>query len=218
MIGFKEFFNRNEHKEEFLICGWEEINPYAENFFNNVLNYVSRDNNVLDFQEAIRYIIDNEKLCSFKIPRFYFSIVEKLYDYLWEHTKYKEICEILLPKNDGYCDFSTAMNYLKRIKKCWKNRNLKIGNQFQYYMFLVELVNRLVNEGYDIESAMSKVIGIRESCLYSMAFLCIPNIGENAYCLCGLGRKGTYKYPPLADLKLFNSGISDIDVILFVIL
>lgn len=219
MIGFNELLNRNKPKKK---IEWTEVNPYTKHFFDNVLNYKYITKNEFNFLEAIKYIIDNNKLSTFYIPEFYFTIFDessiKLSFYL---NNFQEINDNLLPQkhNNSYLSFSK--NCLKHMKKSWNIKSLKIGNPFQYYLFLVALINRFVDNGYHIARAIDKVILNRSENYYvSCSFLCKGLSINKKYCLCG---KFNIKYPhyinykPLADLEFYkHNGRFSGNVFLFI--
>lgn len=202
MVEFKDYSNRNKPKEELI---WTEVNPNAKYFFDNILNYISDDEDVIAVQKAIKYFINADKLCSFYVPEFYFeALIEGRRQFFMNGYD-----NLLSFECDRAIHFSSSKRLLKKLKKTWKIRKLKIGSPSQYYLFLVSVVNRFINEGYDISSAMDKIIKNRwdrDQACYS--FLCKTSGINKKYCICG---KGIYyddhflTYQPLATLELYGT-------------
>ena len=225
MVEFKDYSHRNKPKEELI---WTEVNPNAKYFFDNILNYISDDEDVIAVQKAIKYFINADKLCSFYVPEFYFvALIEG-------HRRFMNRYDNLLSfECDNAIHFSSSKHLLKKLKKTWKIRKLKIGNPSQYYLFLVSVVNRLINEGYDISSAIDKIIKNRCECDQACySFLCktsgdrkstrLNSSHTDISRMCGQGiyyDNHFLTYKPLATLELYGTDgiVTKGDVLLFVI-
>lgn len=213
MIGFEELFNRKEPKEKSLT--WREIKPGAKHFFDNILNYQSSEKDVKDFQEAIKDIINTQKLYTFKVPECYFENYKKAKVF---YKKVEQLEKFRLPYVRGFCDFKSTKSQLKYLKRWGKDRRIRLGNQFEYYMFLVEVVNVLVRSGFDIDTAMKKISEEQTYHPSRLAFIFQNSIGPIKYALGGYGDEGISEFPPLIDLKAFDEGYTDFEVVVFVVL
>lgn len=145
MIGFGRFGKRKlgivSTEDKRLVF----IDPTSEGFFDNVLGYITDREDIRDFQEAVKEVKAE------KIGPFWKPIYDPSLDDIGEvRFKAERRPEVGHPYNfwkQKAEEMSSVEGYT------WK-----LGTEYQYYAFLVWLVNRLVNEGQCIAYAMRHVI------------------------------------------------------------
>lgn len=147
MIGFGEFGKKREReivslKDERLVF----IDPSIDGFFDKIFAYVTECDECKKFIEAIKEI-QEAYLKPFWKP---------IYDPSLSRNGKKVIFEA--GKTPA---FGGSYNLWKeRVEEmpAVENRNWKIGTEYQYYAFLVYLINQLVETGWEIDRAVQAVV------------------------------------------------------------
>lgn len=145
MIGFGKFGKQRNMK----IVSLDDkrlmrIDPTEKGFFDNVLCYETQSDSINDFIEAVCEVKE-EKLSTFWIPIYDVSLCND--DVLFEKGYYAAV---------GH-SFSFWKEKLKRMYTV-SEKHWEIGSEYQYYAFLVWLINMLVKTGWKIDNAIKAVV------------------------------------------------------------
>lgn len=149
MIGFDERFLKS--KESYFFTKYDKnfilVDTLELGFYDNILNFESDD-------ESIRLFI---------------SAVKLLKNTLNVHPFYKPIMDLTVDM-DGRFVISPNMNFpldlsvdlweeaIKRKMPKYYGCPWVLGDQYQYYAFLVYLINRMVKFGWKLEDAIDAVV------------------------------------------------------------
>lgn len=218
MIGFGEF-----GKERKLgIVSTDDarlvlIDPTSEDFFENVLEFVTEDENLLEFIKAI------EEVKEAGVGPFWKPIYDPSLD-----------GEEVVFKAGSSPAVGHSYNFWKQKAEKMPNvqgKKWSVGSEYQYYAFLVWLVNSLKKKGWAIEKALKAVVlcskelghyydsenalhdfektGSREVCGVcdlgnTFKMLSCTNEEAGGFWLAGGYYSGNSSYFPLADLNLRN--------------
>lgn len=145
MIGFGEF---GKKRNKGILSLSDErlhlVDTTTENFYKNVLEFKSRNPNIKAFCKAIQEVQEAG------VEPFYRPILDPSIEngkIIYEKGKEPAV-------GIKYVDW---LKYVERMKSV-EGKRWKIGSEYQYYAFLVELINQLVESGWKIKDAMNAVI------------------------------------------------------------
>ena len=145
MIGFGEFGKKRNNgilslSDERLHL----VDTTTENFYKNVLEFKSKNPNIKAFCKAIQEVQE------VGVKPFYRPVLDPSIEngkVIYEKGKEPAIGIL-------YTDW---LKFVKRMNSV-EGKRWKIGSEYQYYAFLVELINQLVESGWKIKDAMNAVI------------------------------------------------------------
>lgn len=167
------------------------INPNLEGFYSNVLDFVTDNEYLKAFQEAIKEVKEEQ-------PNPFWK---PIYDPAIEHGKIVfEAGKHVASGGTGYTFWENKIHDLPSVEgKQWC-----IGTEYQYYALLTWLINQLIEkEAWSVEKAMTAiVINPRILGLDYRVPVSKEKTGSDPICgICDLGR--TYKY-----LTITNKNVS----------
>ena len=161
MSKFEKFGKRNLEIKTLADERLLMVDPSSEGFFDNVLGVVAEEDSIKAFLEAVKEVqeaglspfwrptldpsLDEDKVVFKKGER---PAILKFFDW-WENVGK------VMPEVEG---------------KCWR-----IGTKYQYYAFLVQLINKLVESGWTINKALEAIVlDSKELGNYGKRWRCVP--------------------------------------------
>ncbi len=147
MIGFGKFGKRGSQAVEITTLTDKRlvrINPQEEGFYDAVLNFKSDIISIIDFIEAIKEVKD-EKLEAFYKPVYDPSEDDTIVVYQKGNKP---------ATGHSYNWWTETASKMPAVE----GKNWKIATEYQYYAFLVWLINRLVKSGKSVEEAINQVV------------------------------------------------------------
>ena len=233
MIGFCEFeVKRNLEIESLSDERLVMVDPTKAGFYDNVLNYISENDDIQAFVEAVREV---QKA---GVEAFYRPVMDPSLEddkVMYEKGKKPAV-------GHSYNWWVKATKVMPAIE----GRNWTMGTEYQYYAFLVQLINSLVEDGWSMDKAVNSVVldskelghyrnslnalndfettGSREVCgFFDLANTCkllsCTNEEVGGFWVAGGGYHGGSDFCPLADLfHDFNVAIDYFDSVAWLVL
>lgn len=146
MIGFGKFGKRGSQAVEITTLTDKRlvrINPQEEGFYDAVLNFKSDSISINDFIEAIKEVKDE------KLEAFYKPVYDPSEDDTIVYQKGNKPAT-----GHSYTWWTEIVSKMPAVE----GKNWKIATEYQYYAFLVWLINRLVKSGKTLEKAIDQVV------------------------------------------------------------
>ena len=145
MIGFGNFERkRNLEIESLSDERLVMVDTTKEGFYDNVLNFVSENDDIQAFVKAVREVKD------VGTEPFYRPVMDPSLE--GDKVVYKKGKKPAV--GHSYNWWVKAVKAMPAVEE----KNWKIGTEYQYYAFLVQLINRLVEAGWSIEKAIEAVV------------------------------------------------------------
>ncbi len=178
MIGFGNFGKKREKQEKqkkrkLGIVSTDDarlvlIDPTSEGFFENILGYVTENEKLKDFIEAIKEVKE-ERVGPFWKPIYDPSLDGK---------------EVVF-KAGGIPAVGYSFNFWKQKAEKMptvQGKKWSVGSEYQYYAFLVWLVNSLEKKGWTIEKALKAVVLISKNLGHDYDSEDFENTGSREVC------------------------------------
>lgn len=145
MIGFGNFGMKRNLKitslgDELLMM----VNTSENSFYDKVLDYTSENDNIQKFIKAIR------EVQQVGIEPFYRPVIDPSIE--GDKVVYKKGKKPAV----GY-SFNKWVKAVKAMPAA-EGKSWKLGTEYQYYAFLVQLINQLVAIGWDVKRAIEAVV------------------------------------------------------------
>ncbi len=153
MIGFGQFGKRNLGigSTGYIVSLTDtrlvEIDPTSDGFFANVLEYDAEDEDLRSFIEAIREV----KEAIGKFGKFWKPIYDPYLEDEW----------VVVFKAQKKTAIGHSFKYWQKKSKempTVDGKHWSVGSEYQYYAFLVWLINQLVKKGWKINKALRAVV------------------------------------------------------------
>ena len=140
MIGFR----KKREKEIISPSDLLRVDPSEDGFYEKVLNYTSKNNDVQAFIEAIHEV---QKV---GIAPFYRPVMDPSF----------EGGEVVYKKGNKPGVGRSYTFWRQEVKELpvVEGKNWKLGTPYQYYVFLTWLINQLVETGWDVKKAIEAVV------------------------------------------------------------
>lgn len=145
MIGFGNFVRkRNLEIESLSDERLVMVDPTKAGFYDNVLNYISENDDIQAFVKAVREVQKSG------VEAFYRPVMDPSLE--GDKVVYeKEKKPAVGPSYNWWVKATKTMPAVDG--KSWQ-----IGTEYQYYAFLVQLINSLVEDGWSMDKAMNSVV------------------------------------------------------------
>lgn len=144
MIGFVNFGMKRELEVTSLNEPLMMVNTSENGFYDKVLNYKSENDNIQEFIKAIR------EVQQVGIEPFYRPVMDPSIE--GDKVVYKKGKKPAV----GY-SFNKWVKAVKAMPAV-EGKSWKLGTEYQYYAFLVQLINQLVAIGWDVKRAIEAVV------------------------------------------------------------
>ena len=146
MIGFGSFGKKRKLDDivELSDNRLKMINTLEEGFYNKILDYESNNEEIKRFCCSVRCVKEE------RTEPFFRPTMDPSLKNGWVVYK-KENKPATMKKTDWWLEAVTAMPAVE-------GRHWKIGTEYQYYAFLVYLINSLVESGWTIDKAIEAVV------------------------------------------------------------
>jgi len=144
MIGFGKFGKRNLGINSLSDNCLAIIDPTQGGFYDNVLNYTSENDDIRAFIEAIREVQDA------RLSPFYRPTMDPSLE--GDNVRFKK---------GNKPAVGNSFNFWKQKAKempAVEGRKWRLGTEYQYYTFLVYLINNWVQNGWDCKTAIEAVV------------------------------------------------------------
>lgn len=145
MMGFGNFGMKRNLKitslgDELLMM----VNTSEDGFYDKVLNYTSENDNIQKFIKAIR------EVQRVGIEPFYRPVIDPSI----------EGDKVVYKKGKKPAVGFSFNKWVKAVKAmpAVEGKSWKLGTEYQYYAFLVQLINQLVAIGWDVKGAIEAVV------------------------------------------------------------
>lgn len=121
-----------------------KIDPSTKGFFDNVCRFKSADKNIQTFVKVAK------KIKKSKIKPFW----KPIYDPSLVGGK------IIFKKGENPARYKSFYWWYEQIKQMneVQGKKWKMGNEYQYYAFLIWLINKLIKNGWSATKAMNAVV------------------------------------------------------------
>lgn len=145
MIGFGRF---SKERENLIVSLDDErliyIDPNVNGFYDKVLNHITTDDQINNFIEAIREV-QGEALEPFWKPIYDPVIVNN--NLIFKAGEHPEV-----GKSFDFWEQKT-----KEISSV-EGKKWNVGSEYQYYAFLVWLINKMVDTDWKLENAINAIV------------------------------------------------------------
>lgn len=189
MIGFGMYSKKNAMK----IMTYEDarlvrIKPREEGFFDRVLSFESKDEEINLFIEAVKEVKEQ------KIRNFYKPI--------YDPSDEKDACFSYLKGKRPIVghSYNWWMDKISQMTVIEGGLRWHIANEYEYYAFLVYLANKLVESGKSIEDVMQLIVKNSEGIGPKDYYTVDPRDGERIRNIPDTGFKGEVETCEFCDL------------------
>lgn len=145
MIGFGEFSKRKYEIEDLEKISLLKIDTTISGFYDKVLKFTSENEEIKNFIKAVKEV-DDTKLGQFWIPIYSPSLQG-------DSVTFKKGKKPAV----GYSFFWWKETVRWRMPKV-EEKKWQIGTEYQYYAFLVYLINSLISNGWKPKKAIESIV------------------------------------------------------------